>query len=118
MWRKARRGASGGDGKEIVGRGAAGPGRPQLSRRDRDRCAPPRRVGQHAQGNRQIDVLVCHRLRRRPQAMRPQRSVDIVGGGAIAAALAESAFRQALVMNVQVGHRNSPWLAKEILFLL
>jgi hypothetical protein len=100
MWRKARSGASGGDGKEIVGRGAVGPGRPQLSRRDRYRCAPPGRMGQHAQGNRQVDLLVLHRLRRCMQAMRPQRIVDIVGGGAIGAALAEGTFRQALVMNV------------------
>jgi hypothetical protein len=50
LCRKARGGASGRDGEEIVGRGAVGPGGLQMSRRDRDRyrCAPPGRMGQHA----------------------------------------------------------------------
>jgi hypothetical protein len=73
---------------------------------------------EYAQGDGHIDVLVRHRLRRRSQAMRPQRIVDVVRGRAIAAPLADGTFRQALVLNVQVGHRNSPWLGKEILFLL
>lgn len=74
--------------------------------------------GQYAHGDGKVDLQMVHCLRCRTQATRPQRIVDVLGSRAIAAPLADRTFQQALGVNVQVSHKNPPWLCKEILFLL
>jgi hypothetical protein len=72
--------------------------------------APLGRIGQHAQGGAQGDLLERHRLRHRLHATRSEGVADIFRGHVVSAAVAERVFAllaQALIVNVQVCHATS-----------